>query len=778
MKSKEINYGFYGLLIIKCGFLLVILSCKAYGFSVCVDPGHGGNYAKGCKTYITGYYEKDVNLQVGIVLKDSLDSGELMGSYLFTRTTDEGVSNYNRARMANNYGADAFISIHHNSPRDTSNHTTQYSMAYYCSLPTIPITDSAYGYGGWSRDNTDTLARKVVYRIHDNFGYSYSAKDTVWESDSLIVIKYTYMASTISEASFISVFSEADEFYYNFNYHREAEADGLYKGILSFWKKQGFAEITYNYYIESLMQSHEIGIDGRNDTVPYHDCWLMGEWHTLYALSNFYEDGYWYNFVRWEHRDGIFFNLIDWTPNRYWDITIDWDFLGLHWYQAMYKGGPVYLDLIEPAPTVSEIKRLDTVPIKWQAFPGVMQSCSLYVYLSTNNKKNWMAFAGPLKYNYTGCTKDYPASSSDDGVPSALKPHAVSDNEQMAENDSHAGNKGRETDQLVGEILSDDTANRNAIARSKDIGCYNWIVPNLPSDSCFLRIIAYDMVGNRDTVISHRFRIEWRDPRDSRGDVNQNGVAYEMGDAIVFTNYFIIDLAAFTINLEAQIAATEVNGDGIVLSPADLVYLIRVVAGVSLPLEKLAPGAIAEFHSDTTSVRVKTSVDIGAVLFVFKGEGHPTLGNAASGMEMKYGHINGTTRVLVYSMEPGRAITSGEVLNLSGSGALISVEAATYGGATLSTNMNSQLQKDYKFSQNYPNPFNSITTIDLALPVASNWTVSIYNLVGQKLFETSGYSEAGAHQIEWNAEAQASGIYFYKVDAGKFSATEKMVLMK
>ena len=84
MKSKEINYGFYGLLIIKCGFLLVILSCKAYGFSVCVDPGHGGNYAKGCKTYITGYYEKDVNLQVGIVLKDSLDSGELMGSYLFT----------------------------------------------------------------------------------------------------------------------------------------------------------------------------------------------------------------------------------------------------------------------------------------------------------------------------------------------------------------------------------------------------------------------------------------------------------------------------------------------------------------------------------------------------------------------------------------------------------------------------------------------------------------------------------------------------------------------
>jgi hypothetical protein len=63
---------------------------------------------------------------------------------------------------------------------------------------------------------------------------------------------------------------------------------------------------------------------------------------------------------------------------------------------------------------------------------------------------------------------------------------------------------------------------------------------------------------------------------DTRGDVNLNGLSNEIGDAVVFTNYFIVGLAAFTVNVEGQIAATEVNCDGIPLSVADLVYLIRL----------------------------------------------------------------------------------------------------------------------------------------------------------------------------------------------------------
>jgi len=267
------------------------------------------------------------------------------------------------------------------------------------------------------------------------------------------------------------------------------------------------------------------------------------------------------------------------------------------------------------------------------------------------------------------------------------------------------------------------------------------------------------------------------DSIDARGDINLNGIPNEIGDAVVFTNYFISGLAAFTINVEGQIAATEVNGDGIPLSVADLVYLIRVIVGDAVPYAKVTPGTIAEFYSTGREVTVKTPIDIGAVLFVFDGEVTPSLANDARGMEIKYATVDGTTRVLVYSMGRDR-ITTGSVLNLTGEGTLVSIEAATYSGAVLETNKNFQLPTEYALSQNYPNPFNPVTTIELALPVASDWTVSVYNVSGQRVANFSGYSPAGIVTVNWDAANMASGLYFYKAQAGAFSATKKMVLLK
>jgi len=84
----------------------------------------------------------------------------------------------------------------------------------------------------------------------------------------------------------------------------------------------------------------------------------------------------------------------------------------------------------------------------------------------------------------------------------------------------------------------------------------------------------------------------------------------------------------------------------------------------------------------------------------------------------------------------------------------------------------------FALSQNYPNPFNPTTTIELALPVASDYLLDIYNVVGQKIKSFSGYSEAGIVTINWNASDAASGVYFYKVKAGDFTATKKMMLVK
>lgn len=260
------------------------------------------------------------------------------------------------------------------------------------------------------------------------------------------------------------------------------------------------------------------------------------------------------------------------------------------------------------------------------------------------------------------------------------------------------------------------------------------------------------------------------DDIDARGDINLNGVDNEIADAVVFTNYFIYGLSAFTINVEGQKAATDVNADGIPLSVADLVYLIRVVVGDIMPIPKLTPNLVnANFGHDGQLVTV--DVALGAALFVFEGNVDVQLAQDAAHMEIKSGVVDGNTNVLIYSFERG-ATFSGNILNTQGT--LISVESADYNGSAYKT-----IMVPSSFSvKSYPNPFNAAASIEMALPVASNWNLAIYNVAGQKVAEFAGYAEAGINTVIWDASASASGIYFYKVTTNEGSMTKKMVLLK
>jgi len=101
---------------------------------------------------------------------------------------------------------------------------------------------------------------------------------------------------------------------------------------------------------------------------------------------------------------------------------------------------------------------------------------------------------------------------------------------------------------------------------------------------------------------------------DDRGDINLNGVAYEIADYVVYTNYFILGLAAFTIDSPAQIVASDINGDGLPLTINDLIYLIRVIEGDVWPIIGNYPqsidfsGAVALIETDT-SVIIRTQFE-------------------------------------------------------------------------------------------------------------------------------------------------------------------------
>ncbi len=84
-----------------------------------------------------------------------------------------------------------------------------------------------------------------------------------------------------------------------------------------------------------------------------------------------------------------------------------------------------------------------------------------------------------------------------------------------------------------------------------------------------------------------------------------------------------------------------------------------------------------------------------------------------------------------------------------------------------------------QLAQNYPNPFNPITVISWQLPVSSRVDLFIYNILGQKVSTLlSEKKDAGKHSIEWDASDFSSGIYFYRIQAGDFVQTKRMLLIK
>ncbi len=98
---------------------------------------------------------------------------------------------------------------------------------------------------------------------------------------------------------------------------------------------------------------------------------------------------------------------------------------------------------------------------------------------------------------------------------------------------------------------------------------------------------------------------------------------------------------------------------------------------------------------------------------------------------------------------------------------------------TVQVIQNSNVRESYSLSQNYPNPFNPHTNIEYTVPTMSKVTLKIYDALGNLLSVLiSGEKPAGTYEITWNAANLPSGVYFYRLKAGNFIETKKMILLR
>jgi Secretion system C-terminal sorting domain len=85
----------------------------------------------------------------------------------------------------------------------------------------------------------------------------------------------------------------------------------------------------------------------------------------------------------------------------------------------------------------------------------------------------------------------------------------------------------------------------------------------------------------------------------------------------------------------------------------------------------------------------------------------------------------------------------------------------------------------FSLRQNYPNPFNPSTTIRYGLPSESHVTLTVYNTLGQKVTElVNGEMHAGYHEVRFDGTNLTSGVYFYRLQAGNFVATKKLLFLR
>lgn len=214
-----------------------------------IDPGHGGSDRK--NTSSDGkIIEADVNLRVSLALRNYLEQA---GAQVFmSRDDDSTVDLAKRSEMANESGADVFISIHHNAPGSGEDNWTNYTSVYYHAA------DTDYVYQPCNRDIAKYIERDLSYVMGNpgglgSFDGTYSDY-RIYPGEGFSVLRRTEIPAVLIECAFHT--SRFEALRLNDEVFNQIQAWGIFRGLYKYFRA-GVPEV-------SLIQE-ESGL--RNDTL-------------------------------------------------------------------------------------------------------------------------------------------------------------------------------------------------------------------------------------------------------------------------------------------------------------------------------------------------------------------------------------------------------------------------------------------------------------------------------------------------------------------------------
>ncbi|MEP0829020.1 MAG: T9SS type A sorting domain-containing protein [bacterium] len=212
--------------------------------------------------------------------------------------------------------------------------------------------------------------------------------------------------------------------------------------------------------------------------------------------------------------------------------------------------------------------------------------------------------------------------------------------------------------------------------------------------------------------------------------------------------------------------------------------------------ERSVPGGTITLTSESgqNALVLRNSIGLSGLELILKATNRETveLKSAIDGIELHWSQNGDEIRAALIDLSGLATIDAGErkIIEVIGDIEIVSVLGADENSNGVSFEIVNQATKEellpkvYSLEQNRPNPFNPATTIEFSLPRASDVSLEVYNIAGQKIATlVNTRLEAGNHTVNWDSkstsgEPLASGIYLYRLKADTFVETKKMVLLK